>query len=62
MPLKTLAAWSGLGRYGRNNIIHVEGMGTSLILRSFWTQAPPGGSTSPEEPADPESRACGPRC
>ncbi len=51
MPLKTLAAWSGLGRYGRNNIIHVEGMGTSLILMSFWTQAPPGGLPAPPGPA-----------
>jgi epoxyqueuosine reductase len=51
MPLKTLAAWSGLGRYGRNNIIYVEGMGTSLVLRSFWTETPPGGLPAPPGPA-----------
>ncbi|HRY53809.1 MAG TPA: 4Fe-4S double cluster binding domain-containing protein [Spirochaetia bacterium] len=36
LPLKTLAAWSGLGRYGRNTIIYVEGMGSSANLAAFW--------------------------
>ena len=32
LPLKTLAAWSGLTAYGRNNICYVDGMGSFLQL------------------------------
>ena len=31
-PLKTLAVWSGLARYGRNNITYVDGLGSYLQL------------------------------
>ncbi|PKO16329.1 MAG: hypothetical protein CVU39_08165 [Chloroflexi bacterium HGW-Chloroflexi-10] len=34
---KLLATRSGLGRYGRNNICYVEGMGSYLTLHSFLT-------------------------
>jgi len=37
VPLKTLAVRSGLGRYGRNNICYVEGMGSYLALYAFFT-------------------------
>jgi epoxyqueuosine reductase len=37
VPLKPLAAHSGLGRYGRNNLIFVEGMGTFNLLAAFLT-------------------------
>jgi epoxyqueuosine reductase len=37
--LKLLAVRSGLGRYGRNNICYVEGMGTFLTLTAFLTNA-----------------------
>jgi epoxyqueuosine reductase len=38
--LKLMAVRSGLGRYGRNNICYVEGMGTFLALFAFLTDAP----------------------
>ena len=37
LPLKTLAVKSGLGRYGRNNICYVEGMGSFPRLQAFYT-------------------------
>ena len=40
LHLKLLAARSGLGRYGRNNLCYVEGMGTFLALLAFLTDAP----------------------
>ncbi len=51
LPLKTLAAWSGLGRYGRNNILYVEGMGTSIVLSAFWAEAPGAEIPPPPGPA-----------
>lgn len=39
LHLKLLAARSGLGRYGRNNICYVEGMGTFHALFAFLTDA-----------------------
>ncbi|MCK5628620.1 hypothetical protein KAI12_04055 [Candidatus Bathyarchaeota archaeon] len=35
--LKTLAVRSGLGRYGRNNLCYVEGMGSLLKLVAYFT-------------------------
>lgn len=40
LPLKALAVRSGLGRYGRNNICYVPGMGSYLRLEAFFTNAP----------------------
>ena len=40
-PLKTLAACSGLARYGRNNIAYVPGLGSYLMLAACATDAPP---------------------
>ena len=37
VPLKHLAARSGLGRYGRNNVIFVDGMGSYNLLYAFLT-------------------------
>jgi len=45
VPLKLLAARSGLGRYGRNNMIFVEGLGSYNVLWAFLTDVP--------APADP---------
>lgn len=36
-PLKLLAARSGLGQYGRNNICYVSGMGSFTRLAAFYT-------------------------
>jgi epoxyqueuosine reductase len=40
LPLKTLAVYSGLARYGRNNICYVEGMGSFLQLVGAFTDMP----------------------
>lgn len=37
LHLKLLAVRSGLGRYGRNNLCYVEGMGSLLILYAYFT-------------------------
>jgi epoxyqueuosine reductase len=34
---KLLAVHSGLGRYGRNNICYIEGLGSYFNLRAFYT-------------------------
>ena len=40
LPLKPLAAHSGLAEYGRNNLIYVNGMGSYLQLGAFFTDVP----------------------
>ena len=40
VPLKLLAARAGLGRYGRNNMIFVDGMGSCNLLWAFLTDVP----------------------
>jgi len=40
LPLKRLAARSGLAVYGRNNICYVEGMGSFLTLVAYFTNIP----------------------
>ena len=40
VPLKLLAARSGLGRYARNSLVFVEGMGSYNMLYAFLTDHP----------------------
>jgi epoxyqueuosine reductase len=40
VPLKLLAARSGLGRYARNSLIFVDGMGSYNLLYAFLTDHP----------------------
>ena len=40
LPLKLLAAQSGLTKYGRNNIAYVEGMGSFMRLTAVYTDMP----------------------
>jgi len=40
LPLKLLAAHSGLGSYGKNNICYVPGMGSFHRLMAFFTDLP----------------------
>jgi epoxyqueuosine reductase len=40
LPLKLLAVRSGLGRYGRNNICYVSGMGSFLQLVAIYSDVP----------------------
>jgi epoxyqueuosine reductase len=37
LPFKLLAVRSGLGRYGRNNLCYVDGMGSFVRLEAFYT-------------------------
>ncbi len=39
LPLKTLAAWTALGAYGRDNVLRVEGMGSYARLDAWWVDA-----------------------
>ncbi len=38
LPLKLLAVRSGLGKYGKNNICYIEGMGSFTRLEAFYTE------------------------
>jgi epoxyqueuosine reductase len=40
LPLKTLAAHSGLSKYGRNNVAYVPGMGSFLQLVAVYSDVP----------------------
>ena len=40
VPLKLLAARSGLGRYARNGLVFVDGMGSYNVLYAFLTDHP----------------------
>lgn len=40
LPLKRLAARSGLAAYGRNNICYAEGLGSHFFLAAFFTDVP----------------------
>ncbi len=40
IPLKLLAARSGLGRYARNSLVFVDGMGSYNVLYAFLTDHP----------------------
>jgi epoxyqueuosine reductase len=40
VPLKLLAARSGLGRYARNSLVFVDGMGSYNVLHAFLTDHP----------------------
>ena len=65
VPYKLLAASCGLGSYGRNGLIHVEGLGTAHSLAVFWTSVPtdPVPSLSPKAHARCAScAACVRRC
>ena len=39
LPFKTLAAWAGLGVYGRDNVLRFEGMGSYARLDAWWIDA-----------------------
>lgn len=40
LPLKLVAARTGLAEYGRNNLAYVRGMGSFLSLRAYFTDQP----------------------
>jgi epoxyqueuosine reductase len=49
-PLKTLAAYAGLARYGRNNVTYVDGLGSYLMLAAAVSDAPPPPDANWQEP------------
>ena len=40
LPARTLAGYGGFGRYGRNNMVYIEGLGSFPWLVSFWSDMP----------------------
>lgn len=42
LPLKLLAVHSGMGKYGKNNIAYVEGLGSFVRLMAFLSDMPAG--------------------
>jgi epoxyqueuosine reductase len=44
LPLKLLAARSGMTKYGKNNIAYIEGLGSFVRLRAFLSDMPAGRS------------------
>jgi len=42
LPLKLLAVYSGMAKYGKNNIAYVEGLGSFVRLKAFLTDMPTG--------------------
>lgn len=59
LPLKLLAARSGLGRYGRNRVLFVPDMGSCCHLAAFALSLPPEEETwGPAEPL-PRCSSCG---
>jgi len=61
LPLKRLAARSGLARYGRNNVCYVEGMGSSLSFMAFFSDLPCEHGAWVELETAPACSGCG-RC
>jgi len=58
LPLKLLAAYSGMARYGKNNITYVEGLGSFLRLKAFLSDMPPGRGDSLEPQVMKECDRC----
>lgn len=66
LPRKRLAVSAGLGRYGRNNLCYVEGLGSVLALVCFYTDLPADASAPWREmsvlPACEACQACVKAC
>jgi epoxyqueuosine reductase len=41
LPLKLLAVYCGMAKYGKNNITYVEGLGSFVRLRAYLSDMPP---------------------
>jgi len=42
LPLKLLAVYSGMAKYGKNNVAYVEGLGSFVRLKAFLSDMPIG--------------------
>lgn len=49
-PLKALAAHTGLARYGRTNVVYVDGFGSYVLLAACVSDAPPPLDAAWQEP------------
>lgn len=58
LPSKTLAARTGLCRYGRNNVCYAEGMGSFLRLDQYYVEADLGLDHWQEREAMPQCSHC----
>jgi len=58
LPSKPLAASCGLGRYGRNGLVYVDGLGTAHALAVFWTSV----RAEPVPPLIPTALPCCSTC
>ncbi len=59
LPNKLLAARSGLGKYGRNNIVYIDGLGSFCQVYPFYTDIPVGKQPFSEELSMEKCAACG---
>jgi len=58
LPLKLLAVYSGMAKYGKNNIAYVEGLGSFVRLRAFLSDMPAGRNEWSEPRAMKECDKC----
>lgn len=58
VPEKLLAVHSGLGRYGKNNVCYVPGMGSFHTLAAFWSDLPCEDDSWQELAMSEECRKC----
>lgn len=58
LPVKTVAARTGLARFGRNNVAYVEGMGSCARLDAYYTEADLGLDHWQEREALPQCARC----
>jgi epoxyqueuosine reductase len=58
LPLKLLAVYSGMAKYGKNNIVYVEGLGSFVRLKAFLSDMPTGRSDWLEPQVMKECDSC----
>jgi epoxyqueuosine reductase len=58
LPLKLLAARSGLTKYGRNNIAYMDGMGSFMRLTAVYTDMPASHDDWSEAEVMPQCQNC----
>jgi epoxyqueuosine reductase len=58
LPLKLLAVYSGMAKYGKNNIAYVEGLGSFVRLKAFLSDMPTGRSDGLEPQVMKECDSC----
>jgi len=59
VPVKSLAARTGLGRYGRDNVLRFEGAGSYVRLDAWWTEIDAAGEPWSESGLFERCEGCG---